>query len=272
MKKAVLFLSYILLHVSSGFAPLQIDQKLHQLHVSTSSQSDVLVATKTIEEQENTTFRRMKEADVPEIVRLYVREYGAANPQRPFTLFPPLLHGIVALKFCDNFVLACILYLALYQRLARRFITETDHQVWVLCNDEHVVVGAAELSLEVRERSALPIALPVSFKKRLFGATHVLPYISNVIVKESHRGRGYGTVLLQELEQRARHQYHQEQLTLHVNEDATAAKSLYQKLGYTAVGTKPDDAMGRLFRFVAGLYFVPESKQLYMKKELTKVH
>jgi len=207
----------------------------------------------------------MEEDDVPELVRLYVREYGTTNPQRPFTLFPPLLHRFPMTQFCDNFVLACILYLALYQRLGRKWITEPDHQVWLLSSEDQVV-GAAELSLEAPGRTALPIAFPVEFKKRLFGTTQLLPYVSNVLIKESFRGRGYGKVLLQELENQAHE--HQE-LTLHVYAYATAAKSLYNKMGYTLVGTKDDGLTERLFCFIAGFYFLPKAELLYMKKHLS---
>lgn len=212
----------------------------------------------------------MEEYDVAEIVRIYVKEYGASNPHRPFTLFPSLLHRFPLTQFCDNFVLACVLYLALYQRQRRRWVAESDHQVWLLrSKEDNALVGVAELSLEAPGRMALPIGLPVDVKKRLFSTRVLQPYISNVIVKESHRGSGYGTLLLQELEHVAQQQHRHQELTLHVNANAVAAQSLYNKLGYTVVESKSVDLLGRLLRFMFGLYFLREEELLYMKKILS---
>lgn len=262
MSLRIVFFLNLFLHFSSGF----------ELKTTVRAPTHAAKQTPT----NDVTFRRMKEEDVPDIVRLYVREYGTSNPQRPFTLFPSFLHGLAPLQFCDNFVLACILYLALYQRLRKRWITEPDHQVWLLSrieDDDHEVVGVAELSFEAPGRSALPIALPISIKKRLFGASELQPYVSNVIVKESCRGKGYGTVLLQQMERHAQQQFDLSYLSLHVDDNAIAAKSLYNKLGYTKVGTSSTsgDLAGRFFRFLLGLYFLPESSQLYMKKDLSSL-
>lgn len=217
-----------------------------------------------------TSFRGMNQEDVTDIVRMFVREYGAMNPQRPFTLFPSFLHRFPLVQFCDNFALACIIYLSLYQRLRRKWITESDHQVWVICSLENDnVLGVAEVSLEAPGRRALPIGLPVGVKKRLFGTNLLQPYISNVIIKENHRGNGFGKVLLRELEQvLQQHGQHQE-VALHVNANAIVAQSLYIKLGYTVVESKSTDFFECVLRFMLGLYFLPEEKLLYMKKELT---
>ena len=228
------------------------------------------VAATKLTSPADATFRQMKEVDVAEIVRLYVREYGSTtttNPHRPFTLFPPMLHRYQWAQFCDNFILACILYLALYQRLGRKWMNEHDHQVWVLCSNEQVV-GVAEFSLEAPGRTALPIGLPVGVKKLLFRTGTLQPYVSNVVIKESCRGCGYGTVLLQKLEQQA-HQHHHQELTLHVDANATAARSLYNKLGYTVEGKGSAGMLGRIFCFWAGLYFLPETELLYMRKDLS---
>ena len=242
------------------------DHEVREQQAPASTITESLYATKHV----HTSFRRMNQEDVADIVRIFVREYGAMNPQRPFTLFPSVMHRFPLVQYCDNFVLACIIYLSLYQRLRRKWISESDHQVWVLCSSENDNVwGVAEVSLEAPGRRALPIGLPVGVKKRLFGTSLLQPYISNVIIKQSHRGHGYGQRLLQELEQVAQQQNQYQELALHVNANATVAQSLYNKLGYTIVESKSNDFFGSLLRFMLGLYFLPEEKLLYMKKDLT---
>lgn len=276
--KAVTLIISLLLQVSFGFLhcpifhcgrlpskPTHASKQQHCVAI----QEQVIPALETLSfDTTKTTFRRMEQEDVPEIVRLYVREYGSMNPQRPFTLFPPIFHGLPMTQYCDNFVLACIFYMALYQRLNLTWIAETDHQVWTLCSQQqNEVVGVAELSFQASGHVALPIGLPLEVKKKLYGVTHLVPYISSVIVKESLRGCGYGTILLNELEQRAGRY---SELTLHVDANATVAKALYEKLGYCVMETRRNNEwFGRIFRLMAGLYFIPQTgEQLYMRKEL----
>lgn len=218
-------------------------------------------------------FRKLKEDDISDLVRIYVREYGPINPNQQFTLFPrKLLENQKQLKevadFCDNFVLACVLYLGLYQRFKRRWITEPDHQVWCLAADEEVF-GALELSFEPFGKTASPFCVPMQVKKGFDEKKELQPYISNVIIKESSRGRGYGAILLKEMEHEAfRMGYNN--LTLHVDVHSLAARSLYVKTGYGELdaATGPD-IVGRVVRFLAGLYFVEEAQLVYMRKELT---
>jgi ribosomal protein S18 acetylase RimI-like enzyme len=240
---------------------------------STDLQVDVPRTTRTT----TTTFRRIEERDVPDIVRMYVREYGPSNPQQLFTLFPRKLfeknqHMRIlsdGADFCDNFCLACIIYLALYQRIKRRWVTEPDHQVWGLFREDGEIVGAAELSLERPGQRASPLCTPVNVKKLFAGNNMSLqPYVSNVIVKESFRGCGYGQTLLTKLESEAL-RLGFSHLTLHVDVNAQAALSLYSKLGFASRDThKGNDILGRFVLFLAGLYFIEDSELLYMKKEL----
>lgn len=211
---------------------------------------------------------------MPDIVRMYVREYGPSNPQQhQFTLFPRKLfenQQVIsdAADFCDNFALACIIYLALYQRIKRRWVTEPDHQVWGLFVDNGEIVGVAELSLERPGQKASPLCTPVEVKKLFAGKITLQPYVSNVIVKENVRGCGYGQMLLTELESEAS-RLGFSHLTLHVDVNAPAALSLYNKLGFVSLDTnKGNGILGRFVLFLAGLYFIEDSELFYMKKEL----
>jgi ribosomal protein S18 acetylase RimI-like enzyme len=220
------------------------------------------------------TFRRLEEGDISDLVRIYVREYGPSNPNQQFTLFPrKLLENQKELKevtdFCDNFVLACVLYLGLYQRLKRRWVTEPDHQVWCL-EGAGEVFGALELSFEPFGKTASPFCVPMQVKKGFDENNALQPYLSNVIVKETSRGRGYGAILLQEIEREASRLGYKN-VTLHVDVHSHAARSLYDKTGYSVLdAANGPDIVGRVVRFLAGLYFVEEAQLIYMRKELTR--
>jgi len=285
-------------HTSRSFYP-----KLTNLSLF-NAQVDTLVATKdgppyspSSGEEEKPfhssskfTFRKMEEKDISDLVRMYVREYSPSlallqQQQIQFTLFPRKL--IVNSKnenieqianFVDNFVLAAIIYLGLYQRCRRRWISEPDHQVWCLTTendptseDNGIVVGAVELSLEISGQTSSPFCVPLEIKKNLLGNNNnrcLQPYVSNVIVKEDCRGKGYGSIMLRKIENEAT-KLGYDRLTLHVNTNSQTARSLYDKLGYNMIDSQTGNGLvGHIVRFLAGLYFIEESELLYMKKEL----
>ena len=61
-----------------------------------------------------------------------------------------------------------------------------------------------------------------------------------VYVKPSHRGKGIGRALMEELLRRARSQPGLEQVTLSVTSAQTAARALYEDLGFQPYGREPE--------------------------------
>mmetsp|Transcript_22699 Transcript_22699/g.35012 ORF Transcript_22699/g.35012 Transcript_22699/m.35012 type:complete len:315 (-) Transcript_22699:984-1928(-) len=276
-----------------------LDQKENSLGVTTKDAIfDSTVSSSSARKEEqlplsmstNLIFRRMEEMDISDLVRMYVREYSPslASQSLQFTLFPrkwmfqtKYKHNNMeqVANLVDNFVLATIIYLGLYQRFLRRWISEPDHQVWCLTasaddtNDSSdVVVGAVELSFEVPGQTSSPFCVPMEVKNKLLRGHAsndcLQPYISNVIVKEDFRGQGYGLVMLEEIEKEAMN-LGNDFVTLHVNTNSQTARSLYHKLGYELLDTQTGSGLAsRFIRFLAGLYFMEESELLYMKKEL----
>jgi ribosomal protein S18 acetylase RimI-like enzyme len=160
------------------------------------------------------SFRRVQECDVPELVRMYVREWGPSNRYdnphviqfvipRQFFSSPISLSSLPSFSFldvskiflilsdivdyCDNFLLACCFYLGLYQRIQRpqwSSITEPDHQWWCLVSHENTenpeILGAAEFSLQPPGVKSTALAIPMELKTLFWKEGHDEDFSQNL--------------------------------------------------------------------------------------------
>lgn len=192
----------------------------------------------------------------------------------------------------ENFVFAFVVQLGLDQRIERRQKSDQnskikpDHNVLALVdvtNEEEEVVGITEISLQPLKptRTAPPFVLPLFMKHLLSKFDSDEPaspvaYVSNVLVKETHRGLGYGTILLSASEGRTKFMGYKD-LYLHVdaNTSGKIAQSLYWSMGYESYQKfdekeSPYAWMGEDFvKSNQGLVLVDNVPLLYLKKKLS---
>ena len=183
--------------------------------------------------------RHLDDPDLPETVRLFVRELGPANlGNSPRITVPPVLRNVLGparaeaigqvAMYAENYALAWVVYLALYARIRRRVWVEEaesstkgrgepDHHVLCLCDAANgEVIGIAELSLQPPYWMTSPLLIPLSAKRFLsrlgnnpppmqpnLGVDCLVPYVSNVVVAEPLRGLGYGKTLMEAVERHA---------------------------------------------------------------------
>ena len=135
----------------------------------------------------------------------------------------------------------------------------------------------AEVSLQPPDptRTAPPFVLPTFVKNLICSLSNVPPpepYVSNVLVVDGYRGRGYGKVLMAACEGLALEWGYQASY-LHVEAGReNVAQGLYKGLGYEPVINREiqDQKYGWMGpeAMYKGLYVVDGMALLYMKKDL----
>lgn len=241
---------------------------------------------------ESVVVRHLQDEDLPSTVRMCVREFGPSNPQnrqfpltRWLTKHPPLNGLAVGAIYIQNYILAWVVYLGLYSRIRVRMWGEThpnaqqDHHVLCLSEPtEKIILGIAEVSFQPPYQTAPPFVLPFFFKRLLCQFNPTLqcgpvPYLSNVVIQESFRGFGYGSVLMEAIECHAKDVLGCHQLTLHIDANGAkenAAWKLYRRMGYKPI----DDDRHNFVPFNdknergTGMYMIGGEPMIYMRKDL----
>lgn len=219
--------------------------------------------------------RHLEMDDLPTVVRMCVKEFGSYTPstdnnEGSFDLMTSLQQQEQqrkdktpefikeALQTYENFVFAFIVQLGLDQRIQRRIQGENvvpDHNVLCITKkttqgEEEEIIGISEVSLQPLNpnRTAPPFVLPFRIKKLLTSnifsqsKQKLVPYVSNVMVKDTCRGLGYGKLLMYASEGIAKEFYSSSlnkggakgDIFLHVdaNLSGKAAQNLYWGMGY----------------------------------------
>ena len=194
----------------------------------------------------------------------------------------------------DNFPLSFVVLLGLGQSVERREKGDIDSSIpqdhSVVClyevdrndneeNDNEKMFGMAEVSLQPADpaRTSPPVVLPTNVKNALCSFRlwpTPTPYISNVLVTNEYRGKGYSKVLMTCCECLAK-SWGLDQVYLHVDADSRSgapAQGLYRSLGYMPV---IDNKYNHNFAWMGmdmvnrGLYIVDGIALLILKKVLT---
>lgn len=228
------------------------------------------------EEETILLIRHLEMDDLPTVVRMCVKEFGSYTPstdnnEGSFDLMTSLQQEQQrkdktpefikeALQTYENFVFAFIVQLGLDQRIQRRIQGENvvpDHNVLCITKktiqgQEEEIIGISEVSLQPLNpnRTAPPFVLPFRIKKLLTSnifsqsKQKLVPYVSNVMVKDTYRGLGYGKLLMYASEGIAKEFYSSSlnnkgggakgDIFLHVdaNLSGKAAQNLYWGMGY----------------------------------------
>jgi ribosomal protein S18 acetylase RimI-like enzyme len=116
-----------------------------------------------------------------------------------------------------------------------------------LDNDWQVeVIGSVELQMQICD-GKIPFTLPfLDIIERTLGrwvgvegkGANFQPYLSNLCVSETYRGKGIGKALVRCVEDIAGSRWQASKLYLHVDPENKPARTLYEKEGYTDVGLR----------------------------------
>jgi GNAT superfamily N-acetyltransferase len=151
----------------------------------------------------------------------------------------------------------------------------------VLCLENSAlggVVAIVELSVQPLDplRNPPPIPLPMFFKEAYCDSKGLPPpnaWISNLLVDENARGKGYSKMLMAATEGLAK-QWGCDSISLHVDSDSVAGKvpqKLYERLGYEPVVEanieQRFDWMGPDI-LKTGLYMVEGVPLIFLRKQL----
>lgn len=236
----------------------------------------------------STIIRPLEESDIFPLTRIMVQEWGPMGPSSSFSLFPKFFSKRFAIiSFIENFCLAIVVTLGLYQRWNRKgFLSRDDYNVYVLLNQYDEVLGAAELSWQPKFQVSTPLALPLEFKHLIAGGReNMVPYISNLVVSKTHRRQGHGKKLIQLCEDQLRKKIDSPMsdsifVYLHVsNQQDCNTKTWYiHKLGYEIVDNQNEirnaslfyEWVQRLTLLLSGLYFMETPSLDYLQKEIHK--
>lgn len=242
--------------------------------------------------------RQMEINDLKRCVSMCLQEYGTYSTPSS---------SIIKTKLddLDNFVFSFIVLLGLEQRVKRRMESDTsaslpqDHNVIILSElqqdngdasskdkgqgeSEHIF-GMAEISLQPSDpsRTSPPFVIPTGVKKiisKISSASSskerpLNAYVSNVLITNEYRSKGYSKVLMSTCHGLAR-SWGYKSTFLHVDADynaGRAAQQLYRKLGYKPV---IDKTYNEKFAWMGidsvnrGLYIVDGLPLLFLSKKL----
>ena len=189
--------------------------------------------------------RYLEGGDLDNAVDLILSEYGSKAGVTKSKQDAPIPFQWLddALTSYEDFSFGSLIKLGLWQRILRRKEGErpgmsSDHNV-IICENVHgELLGMAEISLQPNTptRTAPPVPMPDSIKALIARSEscHLVPYVSNVLVKPYCRGFGIGKILMAACEGRAKAMGF-DTIYLHVDANIStgaAAQRLYKNLGY----------------------------------------
>jgi GNAT superfamily N-acetyltransferase len=232
--------------------------------------------------------KQLEKEDVPTAVGLCLKEYGSYPSSTPKSNDPISTFIESKSEDFDNFLFSFVVLLGLGQRVERREKSDLDpscpqdHNVICIyevdADDNEKMVGMAEVSLQPPDpaRTSPPFVVPTNLKKifaSAYGAPDPKPYISNVLVTNEYRGKGYSKVLMACCEGLAK-QWDYNEVYLHVDADQRSGKPaqcLYRSLDYMPV---INENYNKNFSWMGidsvnrGLYIVDGVALLFLKKTL----
>jgi len=284
------FLHLLLLISVHGFIPssclLPIAQNerssLSAQDISKPSKTSLLPRTTTQKGMGDLTLRYLQEKDLPSVVKMCMDEYGSSSfisgPFGPDILTSEPNALIEIGTAYEKWVLALGIFIGMDQRIKRQIsgssnsAVKRDHNVVCLVLDDEVI-GMAEVSIQSRDplRTSSAFVIPMFLKQLLFSGKGLVPYISNVLMKEQFRGRGFGKLLMDACEDLAQDMGFDE-VYLHVDADTNSGKvaqRFYNKSGYTPVimeGQSDNAWIGN--EKINGIYMVEGVPLSFLRKGL----
>lgn len=238
--------------------------------------------------------KQLEKDQVSKAVSLCLKEYGS-YPSSSSKAKSELDRKVASIMDdFENYLFSFVVLLGLGQRVERRQKSEQvislpqDHNVVCLYqveqdslsykNGKETMIGMAEVSLQPPDpaRTSPPFVLPTYVKNALSKAgiwRETKPYISNVLVTNEFRGKGYSKLLMASCEGLAKSWGYNE-CYLHVDADPKSggpAQNLYKSIGYAPV---INETYNKDFAWLGidvvnrGLYIVDGVALLFLKKSL----
>jgi GNAT superfamily N-acetyltransferase len=154
---------------------------------------------------------------------------------------------------------------------------DPDHNLLCLEDESGRAVAIVELSVQPLnpQRNPPPFPIPLFIKEAYCEAQDLPPpngWISNLLVDEACRGRGYSKAIMLATEGIAR-KWGCTSISLHVDPDSSTGRvpqRLYERLGYKPVVVETDQKFLWMGPDVirSGLYMVDGLPLLFLRKEL----
>jgi len=243
--------------------------------------------------------RELKLCDVPAVVNLCMEEYGPrCTPKDSYAIQNRLWDHDSIMSLWDQWAFKTLVAEGFRQRIHRN-----DHSIVCLesINDDNdnEILAVAEVSLQPPYHTATALPQPYILKRVLALWGHfyrksflglslpfrindslLQPYISNVLVRENERGKGYGTWITTVAEMKARSMGYST-VTLHVDANPSSAKvaqAMYSNLGYqpifwTSPNVQPILEGGGDMENVgvsSAVYFIEGIPLLYLYKNISE--
>jgi hypothetical protein len=235
--------------------------------------------------EDTLTIRFLEQRDLSTVVPMCVREFGTSPEPRKFPWNNLNQRAIEA--WLDSITFGPLVRLSLSTKILRceqgndESMPDIVPDYNVLCLENSAaggVVAIVELSVQPLDplRNPPPIPLPMFFKEA-YCESKGLPapnaWISNLLVDENARGKGYSKMLMAATEGLAK-QWGCDSISLHVDSDSVAGKvpqKLYERLGYEPVVEanieQRFDWMGPDI-LKTGLYMVEGVPLIFLRKQL----
>lgn len=228
------------------------------------------------------TVRFLERQDLSTVVPMCVKEFGTPPSGFPWNN----LNSKAISKWFDSIIFGPFVSLSLEMKIARR-VQGYDNSLPDIAPDYNIiclevngnVAAIVELSIQPLdpERNPPPVPLPLFFKQA-YSESKGLPepngWVSNLLVDESYRGKGYSKLLMSAVEGIAK-QWECTSISLHVDADSVTGKipqKLYETLGYEPVVM---DSVMHQFDWMdpdvlkTGLYMVDGVPLVFLRKSLT---
>ena len=234
------------------------------------------------DDNDEVTVRFLERRDLSTVVPMCVEEFGTT----PAGGFPwKNINQRSILAWFDSIIFGPLVDLSLEMKILRRELGYNDAipdaapDYNVLCLETRgTVLAIVELSVQPLDpqRNPPPVPLPLVFKEAYSESKGVPPpngWVSNLLVDESCRGKGYSKLLMTAAEGMAK-QWGCTSISLHVDADSVSGKipqRLYERLGYEPVVM---DSVLNKFDWMgpdilkSGLYMVDGVPLLFLRKEL----
>ena len=267
------------------------DAALHELSEPTVTfPYHVTMESTGIERQETKEIiiRTLQVDDLPDVIPMCTKEFGSGEPITRIDQIPweALMEDTSDLNdVVDRILFAPLVSMSLRMKIKRQEAGDDPSRPnvppddTVLCLEtDGKVVAIVDLSRQPPdpERNPPPVPLPMLFKNFLSLLRGLPPpdgWVTNLLVGDSHRGRGYSKVLMKAVEGLAR-SWNCGAIYLHVDADTVSGRipqELYRGLGYEPV---IDKRAQRQYEWMGpelmnlGLYVIDEVPLLFLRKDL----
>lgn len=229
------------------------------------------------------TVRFLERQDLATVVPMCVKEFGSTPEVSGFPWNN--LNSKAISQWFDSIIFGPFVSLSLEMKIARRAqgyddsLPNISPDYNIICLEANGKVTAiVELSIQPLdpERNPPPVPLPLFFKQA-YSESKGLPepngWVSNMLVDESCRGKGYSKLLMSAVEGIAK-QWDCTSISLHVDADSVSGKipqKLYETLGYEPVVM---DSITHQFDWMeqnvlkSGLYMVDGVPLVFLRKSL----